>query len=213
MKCYAIKSDKLYIKDVPRPITTGWRDTILATTEDIDEAKHYRNHAIPSKWIKNAMGNILNKISNYQKSIKALKTSQIGQTNSNNTNYISYQINHNIKRCDEYIDAETFLSKCSVIEIDVATPNFPSKYKISWCHHVNYCTGMALKQVTTSRYVCKSCGIKLKNIPYYDLPVGNSTKICVPCLHLRIDSIKKAYEGMDEDFRTKITNEILLRKL
>jgi hypothetical protein len=105
-----------------------------------------------------------------------------------------------------------WLNNAQVVELDIETPNFPSDLKIRFSRWRgdDHSSRMSLKKVSHSKYCCKSCGVILKNIPFYDLPEGNSTKICVACLYLRLDGIKAAFEGMPEEFRTRLTNELIL---
>lgn len=205
MKCFAITSGTEYIMDRYQPIIqTYWNGFVISTVEDVEEAKHYKNKNIPTKWVDKWLPKAKDEHKVYK---KKLKEATLGKT--------KYQITRYQENVDKAKIVVDWLTNASVIELDLEHPNFPNRDKIRWdeYRHGDHASVMKLSHSTHSRYTCKACGIKLKNIPYYELPLGNSTKICIPCLHLRVESIKKAYEGMDEDFRESITNELVLGSL
>ena len=207
MKCYTIKSDDTYVADVYRAITTSWYDGYaMATVDCEDEAKQYKNKTAPKAWIKSTLARM-------QRNHLCAETSINTKGNGGSTFYAS---SHK-KRLDSSAKIISWLEDAVIIEIDVESPNFLDKdHKIVWDRWRMQAgsdgkSNMKLGMTRTSKYVCKSCGLRLKNIPYYE--IDGNVKVCIPCLQLRIEAIKSAYEGMPEDFRTNITNELILRSM
>jgi len=207
MKCYIIKSGDTYIADVYRAITESWYDGYnFATVDCEDEAKTYEKKATPNAWINTTLKRMRKRFESAKESVK----------NNKNTTSSWYSGAHK-KRHDSSKEIISWLEDAVVIEIDVESPNFLDKdHKIVWDKWRIRAgsegkSNMKLDMVRTSKYTCKSCGLRLKNIPYYQ--IDNNVRVCVPCLQLRLEAIKSAYEGMPEDFRTSITNELILRSL
>lgn len=202
MKCYAIQSGGEFIADVPRPISDSYWNSDIQTVECDDEAKHYKTKGIPTKWLTKYIGK-------WDADIKRLQQEIV---NAKGTKNQSYYTNSYQTRLDGLEKNTNWVKDAKVVELDMEKPNFPSPIKVMWerWRGDNHKSNMYLSTNTTSRYTCKACGLKLKNVPYYDIPEGNGSRVCIPCLYIRLDAIKTAYEGMDEDFRTTITNELIL---
>ena len=209
MKCFTIKSGNDYVADVPRIITSSYYLGIkIQTVDDVDSAKHFKSIYPAKAWIKKAEVTITEKIKDYKARIK-----QCISTNNHNQWYVtSYR-----KTLKELKVLVEWIKIAQAIEIDVETPNFPCDLKLrfnNWRRqNADHASKMTLGKVSHSRYSCKACGVILKNIPFYELTEGNSTKICIACLYLRLDAIKTAFEGMPEDFRTGFINELVLGSL
>lgn len=206
MKCFTIKSGNEYVADVSRVITSSYYDGKEINTVDcIDEAKHYRNSSVPKAWLNKTLFNIKDELLKSKKELKEAK--------SNNST--SYYIKDYQAKIDKAKKILNWLNKANVIKLDIEVPNFASDLKLRWnrWRKNDRSSKMQLCKQTHSRYYCKACGVVLKNIPYYELPLGNSTKVCVACLYLRLEAIKTAFEGMPEDFRTSFINELVLGSL
>jgi len=202
MKCYAIKSGNEYIKDVPRPISNSYyHGAEIEVVDADDEAKHYKNKSAPKAWIKKNLANMVDYIAIAKKNIAETKSNQ----------HHSYYVKSYKDALDKCNRIKKWIENAVVVELDLEKPNFPCDLKLRFNRwYGNKGSNMKLNKETHSRYCCKSCGVILKNIPYYELPEGNSTKICVACLYLRQEAIKIAFEGLPEDFRTQFTNELIL---
>lgn len=206
MKCYVIHSQGDYVADGYRTITTkGWHGgLILNTTTDADSAKHYKSKTQPKVWLASTEKAM-------QKRYDDNKAEYAKQATKGNP-YFTKTFKKNYESARDILN---WILSASVIEVDVEFPSFDTKYKIMWdkwrAHRGDAGKSrMKLSIDTRSRHICKSCGLKLKNIPYYELVEGNPTKICIPCLYIRMDAIRSAFEGMPEDFRTNIVNELIL---
>jgi hypothetical protein len=143
---------------------------------------------------------------NYEKKLKQIKY-YLSKSTYTNVNENSYNWNK--------MKIFNWLTNATVVELDVESPNYLSTNKIMWSKWrvrggTQGQSEMTIQTVTHSRWYCTSCGLRLKNVPFYN--VGNS-RVCIPCLHLRLDNIKTVYERMPEDFRTSITNELIIGSL
>jgi len=195
MKCYAIKSGNEFIKDVPRPISNSYYNIKIEVVECDDEAKHYKNKSAPKQWIKKNLATMANNI-------------EVDKNNLKEARYYKPSFKDNIYK-NSYI--HKWIDNAVVVELDMEKPNFPSDLKLRFNRYSgNTGSNMRLRKETHSRYSCKSCGVVLKNIPFYELSEGNTTKVCVACLYIRQEAIKSAFEGLPEDFRTEFTNELIL---
>jgi len=202
MKCYTIQYGNEYVANVPRVIRSShWYGNEIQTVDCDDEAKHYKTKKIADTWLGRTIYIQESALFQYKEELK-------------NTTH-SYSISRVRSLISKQNKLVSWLKNAKVVELDIETPNFNTKNTIRWSRwrNDNRQSNMSLSMQSHGRYECKACGIILKNIPYYELTAGNPTKICIPCLHLRIESIKSAYEGMDEGIRETITNEILLGSL
>lgn len=218
MKCYAIRIGgvviegteiPMYIKDVPRPISFHYSSGDVERTQYEDEAKHYKTGNEAAKWIMKQVIMCREKLEFYEA--------------ENAKDKEEHPIRHHtykpwaghIKARQSVID---ILSNSVVVEVDVEVPSFYKKFSIRYDQYRERqgTAGKGLTQLcfrTDSRYSCKCCGIKLKKIPFYDFYDANNTKICIPCLYIRQEAIKSAFESMDEEFRTELHNELVIRSL
>ncbi len=199
MKCFAVKSGDEFTADIPRPIANRYYDGYhLSTVECDDEAKHYKTATQPKTWLR----------ANIQRINNTVITTKKELANKSNRWYT----NSLQRKIDTGKEVLAWLNAATVVELDLERPNYNTDMKLRWnrWRGDDHASKMKLCKVGHNRYSCKACGVQLKNIPYYDLVDGNSTKICVACLYLRGDAIKAAFEGMPEDFRTTFINELLL---
>lgn len=208
MKCFTVRFENGFIADEIQPLRKGYDGFTLLIVKEIDEAKHYKNNTIPNKWIKISLERI-------EDAIKTWNT----QKRSSKSNTYAYQyIQRGLNTANEFI---RLFKGAVVVEADLEHPNFPAELKPRWRRHYwdtnfserEHKSRMELSCVSHSRFECKSCGVILKHIPFYNLHDGNSTKVCVGCLHIRSEAIKKAFESLPEDFRTSFTNELILGSL
>lgn len=203
MKCFTIQSGDEYVADVYRPVASVYyKGFEIVTVGGEDEAKHYRNRSQAKSWLKRQLENM---------------------EHEHKKNKADYDLNSGNRwsgpriknKYESAAQVWNWLDSAEVIQLDLEKPNFDRKFKIVWdkWRLSNGSAGKSKLKIeidTTSRHTCKSCGIKLKNIPYYNLTDGNPVKVCIPCLYIRQDTIKAAFEGMPEDFRTNIVNELIL---
>jgi len=177
----------------------------ITLVDSIEEAKHFKNKTTPKQWIKNSVQSNDDALKTAQESL----ADQIAGNPKNNAN--SYYVNRCQNVCASLKKIQKWLKNATVVSADLEAPNFPSHFKLRWNRYQHdHASIMRLESTTHGRYYCKACGVVLKNIPFYELPNGNSTKICVGCLYLRQESIKKAFESMPEDFRTGFINELII---
>jgi len=207
MKCYVIKSGNTYIANYPRVLQYSyWRGVDIRTTIHEDEVKHYRSRSQASGWVKKTLDKLT------KDNQKAREDYEKYYDPRNMYHYRSQNAKNRYESIDKIM---RWLENSTVDQIDVEKPSFIKKVAIRWCqyriHHKTQAQGlMKIDKVTHGRWYCKSCGLQLKNIPFYNLYESTPTRVCIPCLQLRLDNIKSAYESMDEDVRTEITNELML---
>ena len=203
MKCYTIKSGKEYVADEAQIISNSyWNGINIKVVDCDDEAKHYKTINTPTAWLKRTLPKLEHDLEDCKRKLKLEKQS----SNKWNVGIYTTQVN----KCMHIIK---WLENAKVVELDLEKPNFPSDSKITWGKWRNdHSSRMKLMKDTTNLYYCKSCSIKLKNIPYYFIDDGRS-RVCIPCLYLRVESIKSAFEGMDKDHRESIINELVLGSL
>jgi|GEM_PF-3079837 len=205
MKCYIIKSGTEYIADVTRPIRVRYYDGVqIQDTEHPDEAKHYKNKSAAVNWLSKTL-----------KSMQAERDEAFTKYKDNQGNGSRWYTDLYKKRYESMDIILKWLSKATVEPLDIEVPNHMKKNKIKWDDWRVQCNEQGKAHISldilgTARYSCKCCGIKLKNIPFYNIYDGNGCRICIPCLYIRMDNIKAAFEGMDEEYRTDITNELIL---
>ena len=205
MKCYTVKiGDSRFIANVPRVITSGgwYSEGGVKTVTNENDAKHYKGRGQANAWINQNR----KRYEGEDGQIEHLKQ-QIKENPSHwNVRYWQRTIDRLEKLLNDLGDAR-------VIELDIEYPNFYDRNAIKFCEHQRKWGGMELHTDSTAKRTCKCCGVKMKNIPYFEFKNSNSFRVCVPCLNMRIDAIKQAYEGMDENFREEVTNEIILGNL
>ena len=200
MNCFTIKSGKEFIANSPRIIKNSYYCTKVNTVDYEDEAKHYTTESKAKNWLKNTTKRYA--------SLFVVKTSVFKTYKS--PNYIFREAKRHLAATKLVLD---WLQDAHVVEIDVEVPNYNKTTIIEWRkdyrdNELSHASKMKLQYSKPNTY-CKSCGVRLKNIPFY-LIDNYAGRICVPCLYLRLDNIKAAYEGMDEDHRQEITNEHIL---
>jgi hypothetical protein len=207
MKCFTIKSGDEYVADVYRVITNNyWDGHTLMTVGGEEEAKHYKNKSQPKSWIKNSIERMHEQFEEAQANYDEAKQNQ------NTWRGYTDSYKRKMTSCKKLLK---WLEDAEVVELDLEKPNLDREHKVifdAWRTR-NGTAGkgeMKLQTMGQSRYHCKCCGIKLKNIPFYEFLEGNGYKVCIPCLYIRIDAIKSAFEGMPEDFRNSIVNELIL---
>jgi hypothetical protein len=202
MKCFTVKiGDSRFIKDVPRVIVNSWNSKGISTVSDTEEAKHYKSKGQANAWLKSAVKSAVKTRLKKEKELDKIGDSQRWWKDS---------LKKDVKF---YKELKVELGNAFIVELDIEIPNFYSKDGIKFDKNRQWYQGMNLYVDTTSRYHCKSCGVKLKNIPYYMITNSNQTKICVGCLSLREENIKKAFDGMDEDHRNELVSELVLGQI
>jgi hypothetical protein len=211
MKCFTVKSGDQYIIDRPQVISNSyWDGANILVVEEEDEAKHYKSNSGTKNWLVGATKRCKKQLQEYENAVAQNQAKQ-----KLNPRHQQYYLRGSITRRDRMQKIVNWLTSAEVVEIDVEFPNHVKTNKLRWIarwrsDNTNHPSNMKMEQHSHSRFHCKACGLKLKNVPFYTMPDGNNTRVCVPCLYLRMDAIKKAYEGMDEDHRESITNEHLL---
>jgi hypothetical protein len=212
MKCYVINLGEYgYIKDVPKVILRRPWSCVIKSTKDIDEAKHYKTDKLASSWVSKSLITLQDDLNKY-----TTKGEEWSLEKRNQLYHTSY--NPFTRVIGETTSVISILSNAKVIEVDVAVPSFNNKFKFRYDVHRERqgTAGKGLTQLcirTDGRYSCKCCGVKLKKIPFYDFYVEKTAKICIPCLYIRQEGIKNAFESMDEEFRTELQNELIIRSL
>jgi len=208
MKCFIIKSGEEYIADGTRAISRSYYNgRTLNTTPHMDEAKHYNSPSVAKSWLKKTIHTISDDLESGQNELQESKSH-----NPTGRSWTMQRIDDNIKNNEITLK---WLQKATVESVEVETPNYSKKYKITWDkwrkHLENHGKGrMSIEISKVAKYSCISCGIRLKDIPYYNI---DKSRVCIPCLHLRHDAIEAAFLGMDEEFRNDITNELILANL
>ena len=207
MKCYAIKSGDEYIADVSRAISESWYKGLqFNTTDDVDSAKHYKAKSAPRNWIRKNAEKYL-QMHEYQ--LKRSTNSSVREWDQDRAEKLA--------RTSKII--HEWVKDAVVEELDLEEPNFKSDSKVMWNTNYRYHkdsdhqSKMKLETVRHSRFTCKACQVKLKNVPFYVLYDCNNLRICVPCMYIRMDAIKNSFESMDEKQRTTIVNELMLGAL
>lgn len=206
MKCFAIKSGNEYIDDTPTAIKYSYYYGVcLNIVDDVYEAKHYKNKSTPKIWIKKTLPKLIieykNIIKNYQEQLKVNKS--------------GYFVNNLKNKKDKIKGYINWVNNAKVVELDIEKPNFSSELKLRFnkYYNENHSSNMKLNKVSNNRYICKSCGVVLKNIPFYEVDISSPIRICVTCLYIRAEAIKEAFESMPKDFRENFVNELLLGSL
>lgn len=213
MKCFAIKSGEEYIRDGYRAVTSSYYyGTTLQLTEMEDEAKHYKTASPAKSWVKKNLAKYKEEYE-YAQDLYINENAKY-QTQKKSSGWASnWEVDRAKKKRDTAQTLVNWLSNAKVIELDIELPNFPSDNKVvwhSWYRDREKKSRMSLKICRTSKYHCKACGVMLKNIPYYEFYEANGMKVCIPCLHLRVDEIVSQYDKMDKKQKDTITNEIIL---
>ena len=199
MKAFAIQtSNDGYIRDTHQPLTLISYYS-LYTMPDLDESKHWRTAKLAQKWLDSAIARSNKKLSE----IKSLKKYLARQ---------DYVNSYGIATADRnLVSMGTIILKldgAKVIQIDDERPNFSNSTKPKYRGYRG--SDLEIVTVTTGKYSCESCGVILKKIPF--MTIGSSN-VCIPCMKLRQDKIDKAFEDMDEDIRTELTNNFIVSKI
>jgi hypothetical protein len=210
MKCFTIQSGDEFIADLPRVVTySHYHGPTLNTVVCDDEAKHYKTVSPARSWLKKTTESMQ---LNYDRNKKTYDY-ETGNGKAVNRTYMSASYKRRYEADKVVFD---WLKNANVVELDIEEPNYLDKdHKVMWdkWRQGDGTAGksnMSLHKDRHSRYTCKACGLRLKNVPYYNIPEGNGSKICVCCLYIRQEAIKCAFEGMPEKFRTSIVNELIL---
>lgn len=215
MKVYVIKSCGQYLSDAPKSIHNGDYGPELSLVESVDEAKNFRTKAQAKTWIKKTTAKMADQFDKCQADIDRDSN---GIYNGSNRIYNGMQTYHarvlNERLCKTR-GVHSWLEQSEVVEIESDDPTFLQQIKIVWnVWRVRQNTqGKSLLVLFKDRVFkssCTCCGLRLKYIPYYNI---NSTKICIPCLYMRMDTIKAEFEKLPEDFRTKIINEYMIANI
>lgn len=205
MRAFAVQlKNGNFIKDERIPINLGAWNPQVKNVDDIDNAKHWENKSVASRWIQSRINTINKKIAE----------SQSEHDRISSTTYTGYNPQWQLQSCKNRIakcnDIIAIVNTCNVIQIDADEPNFPNKKRLRFRgRNESPSNNMHLHTESTSKYTCDSCSVVLKDIPFYNIGYRN-IRVCIPCLHLRQDNIVRAYETMPEDYRTEFTNELLI---
>jgi len=199
MKAFAIQlSADGYIGDTHLPLSLNSYYS-LHTKTDIDDAKHWRTVKLTQKWLDTAITRTKTKLSELNTRKEYLdKQSRPNQwANSNVASSLRSAVN-----------ILSRLEGSTVIQIDHERPNFSNSTKPKYRGYSG--CDMEIVTVNISKYTCSSCTVILKKIPF--ITIGSSN-VCIPCMKLRQDKIDKAFEEMDEDIRTELTNNFIVSKI
>jgi len=205
MKCFTVKvGDNSYIDNVSRVIPNGYyaRNEIIRLTNNENDAKHYKTKGQASGWLKTSIKKCEGRREEYTKNLK-----------KELAGYYQTILKEKLDGVNDLIKRLTQDSR--VVELDVEIPNFYDKNGLKfneWYRKYNR-GGMELRCDNTSKYHCKVCGVKLKNIPYYIIPNSNNFRIGVCCLYLRKDNIISAFESMPKSLQNDIIAELTIGSL
>jgi len=222
-KCFTIKINNDYINDVTRPIPNFsiWNMLGLKidVTNDIDSAKHYRTKSYANHWLKKGINKIKEHIicttAHIQKD-KLLSKEYEAKDGSTN-NWI-------VRRITNYENGKLILEgilkqleSAEVLQYETENPNFAEKNPIRYDENfLKYCggsKGININKVSHTRYTCKSCGIKMKNIPYIEVHTGNTIKVCCFCYMKVFSEVENSISNMDKKYKQDIENDKFLRNL
>ena len=169
MKCFTVKiGDSRYIANVSRVIKNGWYSRRNGTVETVkceDDAKHYKTKGQASTWIKSNR-------TRYEKQLPDL-VQRVKDAKGNQWNVHYYQ--EDVDRVKEILK---HLDDARVVELDIDYPNFYNKDAIKFDEYQSKYGGMDLRVDSTAKRICKCCGVKMKNIPYFEFRNSNSFRVC-----------------------------------
>ena len=199
MKCYAIQFNDKYIRNVPQPLRKSWNDYVFELTDDEDLIKHYKSIKLANKWL-SAKRVTLNKH-------KVNTTKMIDEyTQKDYGNYYISSLKNQIVSADNYIQ---HISNCVVIELDVVEPSFNKQFNLRWTN-INNKPQLKIEVDTTASKTCKSCGLRLKKVPYLNLSQYGSCYVCIPCIKLQQENIDKAFARMSTELKDAIEFEHII---
>ena len=206
MKAFTISCGDRFLKDKHSPMSLGgYYNNGLSLTDDIDDTKNWKTRSAAGQWLKKAHSRCdvrLAELLEDAKKYEAVAPLQQG--------YRNWSHNRNIEKTKDVTECKENLNDCKVIEIDIERPNFTCSTKPKY--RFAGTGGMPITTVHISKHTCDLCGVILKNIPF--TTIGHKQiKVCVPCLKLRQESIDAAFDSMDEDIRTELTNNYLLNNI
>ncbi|MCP3685948.1 MAG: hypothetical protein GY861_25155 [bacterium] len=215
MKCYAIKSGEEFIEDGYKAISTSYYSgASLKITDCDDDAKHYKSATPAKAWVRKYLKSYTADVPMLE-AVYEEKLKEHNFQKGGNRNYYGngWALNQAKGKYESAVKILSWLQKAEVVELELDEPNFPSDLKVTW--NAWYAkqdkkVRMLARKDSKARTYCKSCGVTLKNVPYFEFPEANSMKVCVCCLKLKVDEINSTFERMDVKHREKITNELIL---
>jgi hypothetical protein len=205
MRAFAIQIGTDYIKDEHSPMSLLSYCKHLDITDDIDESKNWKIRSTPKTWLKNAKIRCAEELASLEQQEETIKNEGARSWNTYRLGSITTSIS-DIKQIYEK------LGLAEVIEIDVENPNFRDSGKPKYNKYYSNTMFMTKDKLTTSKHVCESCGVILKNIEFFTFGFKN-IHVCVPCMKMRIDTINEAYDNMDEQLREELRNNYLLNAI
>jgi len=210
MQCYAIKSGTEYLADVNRPVSCNYDEgPMVSAVNDLDDAKHYTNKSQAKSWIKRTIASMNKIIDDIDNIFKHDKMNPRPYHNA-------YRTNHLNRKKDTATIVRAWLQVAVIEPVDIEHPSYTKDKRIAWdkwrvTNNTQGKSKMHIETNTVARHSCRSCGLKLKNIPYYE--IDDRIRVCIPCLYIRQSSINAAFESMDTELRESITTELILGNL
>jgi len=201
MKTYAIQvSDGQYVEYTNQRLFNSYRTTTVRSTPDVAKAKHYKTEGRANGVLKSRITGLNNLVESKQASM-ANTIAKGGKPHSWDQDSV-----------DAWTKLVAFINTCTVVEVDVSTPNYTAK-AVQDVKFYSYGVGFETKKSQGNMY-CKGCGIYFKAIPIMQFgKADRPSRICPWCIQERAHEAQKLLDAMPDEQRENAEAERFIHKM